>query len=48
MPTIDEEFARLLDAFLFEKASYEVTYELNNRPHRVRIPLRGIRELLTQ
>ena len=46
MPATDEEFARLLDAFLLEKAIYEVAYELNNRPDWVRIPLRGIRELL--
>jgi maltose alpha-D-glucosyltransferase/alpha-amylase len=46
MPRTDEEFVRLLEAFLFEKAIYEVAYELNNRPDWVRIPLRGIRELL--
>jgi maltose alpha-D-glucosyltransferase/alpha-amylase len=46
MPHTDDEFARLLDAFLLEKALYEVGYELNNRPDWVRIPLRGIRELL--
>ena len=31
-----------LDAFLLQKAVYEVSYELNNRPDWVRIPLRGI------
>jgi maltose alpha-D-glucosyltransferase/alpha-amylase len=46
VPTTDDEFARLLDAFLLEKAIYEVAYELNNRPDWIRIPLRGIRELL--
>jgi maltose alpha-D-glucosyltransferase/alpha-amylase len=46
MPATEDEFARLLDAFLLEKAIYEVSYELNNRPDWVRIPLRGIRELL--
>src|SRR5262249_14616769 len=46
LPRSDEEFARLLDAFLLEKAIYEVAYELNNRPDWIRIPLRGIRELL--
>jgi maltose alpha-D-glucosyltransferase/alpha-amylase len=46
IPTTDEEFARLLDAFLLEKAIYEVSYELNNRPDWVRIPLRGVRELV--
>jgi maltose alpha-D-glucosyltransferase/alpha-amylase len=36
----------LLDAFLLEKAVYELSYELNNRPDWVRIPLHGILQLL--
>ncbi len=36
----------LFDAFLLQKALYEVAYELNNRPDWVRIPLRGILGLL--
>ena len=36
----------LLELFLFEKAIYELNYELDNRPDWVRIPLRGIIELL--
>lgn len=32
----------LLDCYLLEKALYEMTYELNNRPSWVRIPLSGI------
>jgi len=36
----------LLDAFVLEKAVYELNYELNNRPDWVRIPLRGILQLL--
>ncbi len=32
----------LLDAFLLQKALYEVAYELNNRPDWLQIPLRGI------
>lgn len=36
----------LLDAFLLQKALYEVAYELNNRPDWVRIPLRGILSLM--
>jgi 1,4-alpha-glucan branching enzyme len=36
----------LLDLFLFEKAVYEVGYEMNNRPDWVDIPLDGLREIL--
>lgn len=36
----------LLDAFLLHKALYEVAYEINNRPDWVRIPLRGILDLI--
>jgi maltose alpha-D-glucosyltransferase/alpha-amylase len=32
----------LLNAYLLEKALYELLYELNNRPAWVRIPLLGI------
>jgi maltose alpha-D-glucosyltransferase/alpha-amylase len=36
----------LLEAFLVEKALYELAYELGNRPDWARIPLRGILALL--
>jgi maltose alpha-D-glucosyltransferase / alpha-amylase len=36
----------MLDAFLLEKALYELGYELNNRPDWAKIPLRGILMLL--
>ena len=36
---------RLLEAYLLEKALYELLYELNNRPAWVRIPLAGILSL---
>jgi maltose alpha-D-glucosyltransferase/alpha-amylase len=36
----------LLDAFVLDKALYELGYELNNRPDWVRIPLMGIRKLI--
>jgi len=36
----------LLNAYLLEKALYELLYELNNRPAWVRIPLAGIRALV--
>jgi maltose alpha-D-glucosyltransferase/alpha-amylase len=36
----------LLDAFLLEKAIYEIGYELNNRPSWLGIPLRGVLGLI--
>jgi maltose alpha-D-glucosyltransferase/alpha-amylase len=36
----------LLQAFMLDKALYELNYELNNRPEWVRIPLAGIFDLL--
>jgi maltose alpha-D-glucosyltransferase / alpha-amylase len=42
LPAAEEDFRRLLDACLLEKAMYELMYELNNRPTWVRIPLVGI------
>ncbi|TVQ30279.1 MAG: maltose alpha-D-glucosyltransferase [Phycisphaeraceae bacterium] len=45
MPANEAEFAMLLDAYLLEKAAYELMYELNNRPAWASIPLRGLVEL---
>ena len=45
LPATRDERQRLLDAYLLEKAVYELRYELNNRPDWVRIPLQGIRHL---
>jgi maltose alpha-D-glucosyltransferase/alpha-amylase len=45
LPAAREDFAKLLDAYLFDKALYELLYELNNRPPWVRIPLMGILSL---
>jgi maltose alpha-D-glucosyltransferase/alpha-amylase len=45
MPAPDA-FTPLLEAFLLDKASYELRYELNNRPDWVRIPLAGMLRLL--
>ena len=42
----EEELKMLLDAYLLEKAIYEIGYELNNRPEWLRIPMEGIREIL--
>ncbi|MBD5633146.1 MAG: putative maltokinase, partial [Candidatus Eremiobacteraeota bacterium] len=43
----DPAIARqLLDLFVLEKAFYEMSYELANRPAWVRIPLEGIRSII--
>jgi trehalose synthase-fused probable maltokinase len=44
--TTEVEEKRLLDAFLLEKALYEVLYEINNRPTWLHIPLHGVLSLL--
>jgi maltose alpha-D-glucosyltransferase / alpha-amylase len=46
LPQTHEEFRIWLDALLMEKAIYELAYELNHRPDWVKIPLRGILDLL--
>ncbi|HEY0514239.1 MAG TPA: putative maltokinase, partial [Thermoanaerobaculia bacterium] len=46
LPPSREELEILLDSYLLEKAIYELGYELNHRPDWVRIPLRGIRQIL--
>jgi maltose alpha-D-glucosyltransferase/alpha-amylase len=46
LPQSPEELQVLLDAHLLEKALYEIAYEMNNRPDWVRIPIRGVLELL--
>jgi maltose alpha-D-glucosyltransferase / alpha-amylase len=46
LPRTQTDLQVLLDAFVLEKAVYELNYELNNRPDWVRIPLRGILQLL--
>ena len=45
-PGSQEEFQVLFDAHLLEKAVYEIRYELNNRPDWVKIPIRGVLEIL--
>ena len=40
------ELRELMDAYLLEKALYELGYELNNRPTWTAIPLQGVLELL--
>jgi maltose alpha-D-glucosyltransferase / alpha-amylase len=46
LPAAPEQLSLLLEAFLLEKAVYELGYELAYRPDWVRIPLRGILQLL--
>ncbi len=46
VPASWQERRILLDAFLLQKALYEVAYELNNRPDWLQIPLRGILSLV--
>ena len=46
LPKTHQEMQVLLDAFLLEKAVYELGYELNHRPDWVEIPLQRIVELL--
>lgn len=42
VPAGDADFHTVLDAFLVEKAAYELRYELGHRPAWLRIPLRGM------
>jgi maltose alpha-D-glucosyltransferase/alpha-amylase len=46
IPRDKEELETLLHCFLLEKAVYELSYELNNRPEWVGIPLKGIFHVL--
>jgi len=46
LPSKAEHVDVLLNAYLIEKALYEIVYELNNRPDWVRIPLRGVLDLV--
>jgi maltose alpha-D-glucosyltransferase / alpha-amylase len=46
LPQEEAEIAKLLDAYLLEKAIYELGYELGNRPGWAAIPLHGLLQLL--
>jgi maltose alpha-D-glucosyltransferase / alpha-amylase len=48
LPANESEIAYLLRLNLMAKALFEISYELNNRPDWVRIPLAGVLQLLDQ
>jgi maltose alpha-D-glucosyltransferase/alpha-amylase len=47
VPHTPDDLDLQLNTMLLEKALYELRYELNMRPEWVRIPLRGILEVVT-
>lgn len=46
LPEKADDRAVLLDAYLIEKACYELSYELNNRPSWAGIPMNGLLQLI--
>ena len=46
VPQNSDDLQILLEAYLLDKAVYEIGYELNNRPDWVIIPVRGIKHIL--
>ncbi|MEO5753299.1 MAG: maltose alpha-D-glucosyltransferase [Chthoniobacterales bacterium] len=46
LPKTESDLSPLLEAYLLDKAVYEVGYELNHRPDWVVIPVRGIKHIL--
>jgi maltose alpha-D-glucosyltransferase / alpha-amylase len=46
IPPNSEDLEILLEAYLLDKAVYEIGYELNNRPDWAVIPVRGIKHIL--
>ena len=46
LPQKESDLTPLLEAYLLDKAVYEVAYELNHRPGWVVIPIRGIKHIL--
>jgi maltose alpha-D-glucosyltransferase/alpha-amylase len=46
IPQNTEDRQIMLEAYLLDKAVYEIGYELNNRPAWVVIPVRGIKHIL--
>jgi maltose alpha-D-glucosyltransferase/alpha-amylase len=46
VPQNQDDLQIQLQAYLLDKAVYEIGYELNNRPDWVVIPVRGIKHIL--
>ena len=46
VPKNSEDLQIMLEAYLLDKAVYEIAYELNHRPSWVLIPIRGIKHIL--
>ncbi len=47
LPENPDQIKVLLDSFLYDKALYEVNYELNNRPDWIKVPLQSILQMLS-
>ena len=48
LPRKESDLQVLIEAYLLDKAVYEIGYELNHRPDWVLIPIRGIQHILLQ
>jgi maltose alpha-D-glucosyltransferase/alpha-amylase len=46
LPSDPARLKVLFDAFVLSKALYELSYELNNRPDWIDVPLQGVRALV--
>ena len=46
VPKESDDLQVMLEAYLLDKAVYEIAYELNSRPNWVLIPVRGIKHIL--
>ena len=46
LPASMDEVKTLLDLCTLQKAIYELSYELNNRPDWVDVPITGVLEIL--
>jgi maltose alpha-D-glucosyltransferase/alpha-amylase len=46
LPKSKDEMKTLLDLYVLEKAIYELSYELNNRPEWVGVPIQGILDIV--